>query len=328
MTSRSFLVAVSVSCVAAACELQEKTYCIAEGTRVETPSGSLAVELLRVGDLVWSVDPITGERVEAPIVAIREAWARCLELRAGGESLLASASHPVFDVTSGRYVPLGEWQHLPNAEILRVGDRDESGAAVKDVDAPGSASIPNSEWGVLAAGTKVSGYFDRGSIVRPAMVERTGRVLRVFDLTVDSPYRNFVANGFLVHNKAPLLQFPYAVEDLRMVSIADTFAEVAWTVPDGEDGPATFFFIEFDSAPNPSPKDPAMFRLEPSNPMVGDSLQLVRFPLRRMQTYTVRIHSSYYDNDLLGERSDTVAFVTTAPLIRRGPTRPESGSDH
>jgi len=42
--------------------------CLALGTRVATPSGEVAVEDLRVGDIVWTL--IDGSRVAAPLVAI------------------------------------------------------------------------------------------------------------------------------------------------------------------------------------------------------------------------------------------------------------------
>jgi hypothetical protein len=42
--------------------------CLALGTRIATPSGDVAVEDLRVGDIVWTL--LDGERVAAPLVAI------------------------------------------------------------------------------------------------------------------------------------------------------------------------------------------------------------------------------------------------------------------
>ena len=43
--------------------------CLALGTRIATPSGDLAVERLRVGDIVWTIDA-RGERVAAPLIAV------------------------------------------------------------------------------------------------------------------------------------------------------------------------------------------------------------------------------------------------------------------
>jgi hypothetical protein len=43
--------------------------CLALGTRIATPSGDVAVQVLRVGDVVWSVDE-TGTRIAAVLVAI------------------------------------------------------------------------------------------------------------------------------------------------------------------------------------------------------------------------------------------------------------------
>jgi hypothetical protein len=43
--------------------------CLARGTRIATPDGVVAVELLRVGDVVWTMDA-GGARIAAPLVAI------------------------------------------------------------------------------------------------------------------------------------------------------------------------------------------------------------------------------------------------------------------
>jgi hypothetical protein len=43
--------------------------CLARGTRIATPAGEVAVEALRVGDIVWTLDP-SGRQVAAPLVAV------------------------------------------------------------------------------------------------------------------------------------------------------------------------------------------------------------------------------------------------------------------
>src|SRR5712691_8891799 len=45
--------------------------CLARGTRIATPSGDIAVEDLRVGDVIWTIDE-RGVRVAAPLVLIGE----------------------------------------------------------------------------------------------------------------------------------------------------------------------------------------------------------------------------------------------------------------
>ena len=91
--------------------------CLAEHTLIDTPQGAVAVEDLRVGDVVWTVSP-QGERLAAPIV-----WAVRVPVPAGhrvvhlalddGRQLWASPGHPTAD---GRV--LGQ---------LRPGDRLDGG---------------------------------------------------------------------------------------------------------------------------------------------------------------------------------------------------------
>ena len=43
--------------------------CLTQGTRIATPSGDVAVQDLRIGDLVWTIDA-AGARIAAPLIAI------------------------------------------------------------------------------------------------------------------------------------------------------------------------------------------------------------------------------------------------------------------
>lgn len=86
--------------------------CLARGTQIDTPSGPMAVERLRLGDEVWTLTA-TGRRVPGTVLALGTATAppdhRVVRLElADGRSVTASPGHPLAD---GR--PLGS---------LRVGD--------------------------------------------------------------------------------------------------------------------------------------------------------------------------------------------------------------
>jgi hypothetical protein len=74
--------------------------CLARGTRIATPSGDVAVEDLRVGDLVWTLD--AGVRVAAPLVEIGStpvpATHRVVQLRlSDGRAVDVSPGHPTAD---------------------------------------------------------------------------------------------------------------------------------------------------------------------------------------------------------------------------------------
>ena len=145
----------------------DETNCVAEGTLIATPDGVSLVETLKIGDFVLSVDPKNGRAYPARIIGIRSTEQRCFPLTAGnGNTLWLTAEHPVYDPSSGHYREAREWQQGGAAHVLTVA---ADGHVIQ------SATASNLE----------------------------SKHVRVFDLTVDSPHRNFVANGILVHNKRP-----------------------------------------------------------------------------------------------------------------------------
>ena len=147
--------------------------CIAAGVRVTTPGGSVPIEQLRVGDRVMSVDVATGALVGVTVTAIREAERECASLELeDGNTLVCTPDHPVFDPDSGTYRYAGDWVSGEATRLL--------------VELEGNV---------------------RRSAVRGRKVY--AGVRRVFDLTVDGPHSNFVANGVVVHNKSKADVGPY-----------------------------------------------------------------------------------------------------------------------
>jgi Hint domain-containing protein len=75
--------------------------CLTRGTRIATPSGDVAVEDLKVGDMVWTQDA-TGARVASPLVDIGNTPVppthRVVQLRlADGRAVDVSPGHPTAD---------------------------------------------------------------------------------------------------------------------------------------------------------------------------------------------------------------------------------------
>lgn len=87
--------------------------CLARGTAIDTPDGSIPVERVRVGDRVWTLDA-DGRRVVGTVLALGSATAprdhTVIRLNlADGRSVTASPGHPLAD---GRRL-----------DDLRVGDQ-------------------------------------------------------------------------------------------------------------------------------------------------------------------------------------------------------------
>jgi hypothetical protein len=79
--------------------------CLPRGTRIETPSGGVAVEALRIGDAVWTLD-VQGRLVVASVIALGSTLAPANHhvvrvVLADGRSVTASPGHPLAD---GRHV--------------------------------------------------------------------------------------------------------------------------------------------------------------------------------------------------------------------------------
>jgi hypothetical protein len=75
--------------------------CLARGTRIATPSGDVAVELLKIGDVVWTLSA-TGARVAAPLVETGSTPVPSTHrvvhlLLSDGRTVYVSPGHPTAD---------------------------------------------------------------------------------------------------------------------------------------------------------------------------------------------------------------------------------------
>ena len=75
--------------------------CLARGTRIATPSGDVAVELLKIGDIVWTLSA-AGARVAAPLVEIGSTPVPSTHrvvhlLLSDGRTVYVSPGHPTAD---------------------------------------------------------------------------------------------------------------------------------------------------------------------------------------------------------------------------------------
>jgi hypothetical protein len=134
--------------------------CLAEGTRIDTPGGTVAVEALRLGDPIWTFDA-AGRRVSGTVIALGSTPApaehRVIRLTlADGRSVIASPGHPLAD---GRR--LGD---------VRIGDRVDGDRVVDMASLP---YLSASTWDVVASGS-TGGYYAGGIPLRSTLVAGQG----------------------------------------------------------------------------------------------------------------------------------------------------------
>jgi hypothetical protein len=117
--------------------------CLARGTRIATPSGDIAVEDLRIGDIVWTLDA-TGARVAVPLVEIGEtpvpATHRVVQLRlSDGRAVDVSPGHPTAD---GRRVgDLRAGDHYDGVVVVSAELSPYTGGATFDVLPEGATGM-------------------------------------------------------------------------------------------------------------------------------------------------------------------------------------------
>lgn len=136
--------------------------CLEESTLVKTSDGLQPIGTLRVGDMIISVDPLTGVEVANRVAQTTTTWAWCEKLVIGEKALWLTAEHPLYSPEARGFRPAQEWL---SGELDRT--LSENGAE---------------------RATRPSGWLDQ-------------RPCRVVDLSVADAPHTFVAEGVVVHNK-------------------------------------------------------------------------------------------------------------------------------
>jgi len=94
--------------------------CLAEGTTIDTPAGPVAVERLRLGDAVWTLDA-SGRQVAGTVIALGSTPAPV------GHEVIRLALRDGRSVTASPGHPLGDGRELGD---LRIGDLVDGSAVV------------------------------------------------------------------------------------------------------------------------------------------------------------------------------------------------------
>lgn len=109
--------------------------CLARGTQIATPSGNVAVEDLKIGDIVWTLDP-AGARIALPLVEIGStpvpSTHRVVQLRlSDGRAVDVSPGHPTTD--SRKVGDLAAGEQYDGAVVVSAELTPYAGGATFDV---------------------------------------------------------------------------------------------------------------------------------------------------------------------------------------------------
>jgi hypothetical protein len=117
--------------------------CLAAGTGIDTPAGRVAVELLRIGDPVWTLDG-RGDRVPGTVIAVGSTVAPAAHqvvrlVLADGRTATASPGHPLADGQQLGGLAVGD--DVDGAAVVIVELIAYDGEATYDIDVSGPTGI-------------------------------------------------------------------------------------------------------------------------------------------------------------------------------------------
>jgi len=140
--------------------------CFLAGSRVDTPDGMTPIEDIEPGDIIYAVNPSTGEKYAAPVQTMwRVEQPEYIHVRTSADiDIYVTEHHPFYDEESGKFVEIGDY--CLGDSLTRITDSAKSFPQIMGIT-------------------------------------RIRETVEVFHPTVDNPFHTFLVEGFIVHNKTP-----------------------------------------------------------------------------------------------------------------------------
>ena len=148
-----------------------------------TPAGSMPIEKIKPGDVVYAADPASYALVPEKVRATEVKTVRVLVevVLSNGLKITTTPIHPFFDPADGRFKEIQYFKPGDSVALLEnVGATPQSVAL-----AQGDPHFtPALEWNV-----------------KITSLRRVKKTSTVYNLTMSKPYADFLVDGILVHNK-------------------------------------------------------------------------------------------------------------------------------
>jgi hypothetical protein len=234
---------------------KDYTGCIAEGSKISTPNGDVKIEKLKVGDIIYSVNPSTGERIKAVIKKIVSKNSIYYIVNSHMGNVVEATGEHLFLVSE-------EVKYYQIKELLKKSKRLQ----ILQNDALQSTNIN----------------------ITPAKNKK-----KVYDLTVNSQFKNFIANGFVVHNKS-FAELYAEINDFKVDTVFTDSVSFNWTVPDwpGKGAPNTYMISIVNEVDSLNINAWVEYKIDTINLEIGDKVTYGIKLLNQGSYYLAKIRSS------------------------------------
>lgn len=143
----------------------------------------------------------------------------------------------------------------------------------------------------------------------PIKIEASNKSKKVFDLSIESQFNNFIANNFVVHNKK-YIDEPAVITDLKIEKVFSDSVYFSWSVPDAPNEAPTLYTFSIVKETNKSDENAwKEIEVKFENVKIGQRLFYGIGSLEEKTSYLLKIKSKV-EGHVYSPYSDNYQFST------------------